>query len=84
MASCPRCGKSGTTLQQITPTGSNYRLQAVCCSNFGCGAVLGVLDYYNIGAIVKELENKVSGLNGRVGAILDNQHVILGAVKSLG
>lgn len=35
-------------VQTTTPSQSNYKLLYVQCSS--CGAVIGVMDYYNIGA----------------------------------
>ena len=48
MSSCPKCGNHLFEVQTTTPSQSNYKLLYVQCSS--CGAVIGVMDYYNIGA----------------------------------
>jgi predicted Zn finger-like uncharacterized protein len=50
---CPSC--SSTYFE--TPSGSRYKLQFVKCSS--CGTVVGVLDYYNIGALLFALAKKL-------------------------
>jgi hypothetical protein len=44
-------------MEMIEPTGSNVKLQAVCCST--CGAVVGVTDYWNVGGLVKKIADKL-------------------------
>ena len=55
MAKCPRTDCNGTSfrLERIEPTGSVNALQAICCST--CGAVVGVMDYWAVGSIVKKI-----------------------------
>lgn len=61
MAKCGFCNKSGTKLEEITPTGSRYKYQAICCQS--CGSILGVMDYFNIGAGVEKLEQGIKQLH---------------------
>lgn len=47
-SSCPKCGNHTFEVKQNTPQQSRYVLLFVQCAS--CGTVVGVLDYYNIGA----------------------------------
>lgn len=54
---CPKCDNSYFEVAENSPSRSNYKLLFVQCSK--CGSVLGVMDYYNIGARLNELEKKI-------------------------
>lgn len=48
VSSCPKCGNFTFEMKVVEPRDSNYKLNFVQCAS--CGAVVGVLDYFNIGA----------------------------------
>lgn len=54
---CPRC--SNTKFEAIveTPVNSNFELIFVRCTT--CKTVVGVIDYYNVGSLVKKLAEKL-------------------------
>lgn len=52
-SACPKCEDTRFELQENTPTKSAYRLMFVQCSS--CGAVVGVLDMHNIGALLEKI-----------------------------
>lgn len=54
---CPCC--SSTAFESVieTPKNSNFKLQFIRCSS--CKTVVGVLDYYNIGAMLENLAKKL-------------------------
>lgn len=54
---CAKCGSHGFEMVHYTPKGSRFKLNFVQCSS--CGAVVGVLDYYNIGNLIAELGQKL-------------------------
>lgn len=56
---CPKpdCNSSSFELAEEEPTGSKFKLNFVRCSS--CGAVVGVLDYYNIGAVLNKLGKRL-------------------------
>jgi uncharacterized Zn finger protein len=54
---CPKCEKSGFEVVNEVPVNSNYPLIFVRCAN--CGSVIGVLDYYNVGELIKKLAEKL-------------------------
>lgn len=60
---CPKCGNESFELQEIKVKNSRYRLNAVLCSS--CSSVISVLEYFNIGAQLEILGNKLGvKLNG--------------------
>lgn len=68
MANCGFCKRGmSTSLEEITPRGSRYKLTAVCCGS--CGAVLSVLDFHNIGQMMNELKGDVARLGERLAAL---------------
>lgn len=56
-SSCPKCDNHSFELVQGTPTNSKFNFMYIQCSS--CGAVVGVMDYYNIGAKLEIIEKKL-------------------------
>ncbi len=54
---CPCCPSTSFESVIETPKNSNFKLQFVRCSS--CRTVVGVLDYYNIGAMLEKLAKKL-------------------------
>jgi excinuclease UvrABC ATPase subunit len=54
---CIKCDGSSFEIVENSPRGSAFKLMFVQCSS--CGGVVGVLDYYNIGARLTELAKKL-------------------------
>lgn len=61
---CPKgdCTSTVFSVSEFEPSGSRFRLMAVHCSR--CGAVVGVMDFFNIGAQVNKIGEKL-GLDMR-------------------
>lgn len=59
-STCPKCNSHSFEMVENTPTKSNFKLMFVQCSS--CGAVVGIMDYYNIGQRINELEKKIDRL----------------------
>lgn len=55
---CPKCGSTSFELVENAPSGSDYRLNFVQCSQ--CGGVVGVLDFYSIGDLILRLAKKLN------------------------
>ena len=53
-STCPKCTNSRFEIVENEPTGSNFKLMFVQCNS--CGAVVGVTDYYNVGALLQEIK----------------------------
>jgi hypothetical protein len=48
---CIKCGSNVFEIEPYTPSGAAIKLNFVQCAE--CGGVIGVLDQYNIGAMLK-------------------------------
>jgi hypothetical protein len=57
---CPKCPSHIFAVTEFEPIGANFKHMAIHCSS--CGAVVGVMDYYNIGNMLKMIGRKL-GLN---------------------
>ncbi len=74
-AKCGHCGKSGTKLAQIEPSGARSKLNAVTCS--WCSAILGITSYYDTGTQVEAVEKKVESLNRDVHSVQNSLNQLL-------
>ena len=54
---CPSCSNTEFEVVNETPVNSNYDLIFARCTS--CMAVVGVIDYYNVGALIKKLAAKL-------------------------
>lgn len=59
---CPKCEGTSFETEIETPKNSRFKLLFVRCAS--CGVVISVLDYYNIGAMLEKLGDKL-GVNLR-------------------
>lgn len=57
LSTCVKCGQHAFEVKEAEPSGSNFNLFFVQCSS--CGVVVGVTDYYNIGATLELLAQKL-------------------------
>lgn len=55
---CPHCQKSGFETILETPKDSSFKLMFVRCQ--WCKTVVGVLEYYNNGALIHKLAKKLN------------------------
>lgn len=60
-STCVKCGGSMFETVEQSPRGSNFKLIFIQCSS--CGGVVGVMDYFNIGAKVENLEKDLGKVN---------------------
>jgi hypothetical protein len=54
---CPKCENSSFEMVEQTPRGSAFKLMFIQCE--ACKSVAGVMDYYNIGSVIRELATKI-------------------------
>jgi hypothetical protein len=54
-STCPKagCGSHRFEMVENTPSGSAYKLMFIQCAS--CGTVVGVMDYFNIGNLLKKV-----------------------------
>lgn len=57
ISTCIKCGGTLFEAKQATPMGSNFVLTFIQCSH--CGGVVGVTDYFNIGAELQEIKKRL-------------------------
>jgi len=55
---CPKCDSSTFESVIETPKNSNFKLNFIRCAS--CKTVVGVLDFYNIGALIRSFANKLN------------------------
>jgi hypothetical protein len=55
---CPKCEGTDFEVVNETPINSNYELMFIRCVN--CKTAVGILDYYNVGALIKKLANRLN------------------------
>lgn len=59
-STCAKCGNVSFEVKTIEPVGGNFKQNLLQCR--GCGAPVGVLDYYNLGGLLKDQEKEIAGL----------------------
>ncbi len=70
-STCPKCDNTTFEMVENSPRRSKYKLEFIQCA--ACGAVVGVMDYLNIGAKLEEMEKKI-GSNSSVTSSLNVIH----------
>lgn len=65
LSSCPKCDSSVFELQENTPAGSPYSLIFVQCAS--CGSVVGVMDFSNIGTLMRQQNKAIKAIAAAVG-----------------
>jgi transcription initiation factor TFIIIB Brf1 subunit/transcription initiation factor TFIIB len=71
---CPKCESTSFEVVINSPKGSAYKMAFVQCSS--CGCVVGIMDYYNIGTKVSDLEKKIDNLSFGDSSISSDLNVI--------
>ena len=57
---CPKCEHTQFAIKSFDPIGSRFKLVAVYCN--ACGAVVGITEYDDTGALIRKLAKKL-GVN---------------------
>jgi hypothetical protein len=61
---CPHCNTTRFELKEIEPVGSTYKVNVLQCTS--CGAPSGIMDYWNIGTLLKQQEKHISDLSKQI------------------
>jgi hypothetical protein len=69
MSSCPKCGGHIFELEERAPSGSNFKPQFVQCAS--CGAVVGAMDYYNIGSLIHQQNEAIKKIASALNVYVD-------------
>lgn len=64
MTACVKCGSGSFGIKLFSPSGGNYKLNFVECN--GCRTPVGVIGYYDEGAMLKLQEGQISALSKKV------------------
>ncbi|MGU7844119.1 hypothetical protein ACV22V_32285 [Burkholderia sp. AW33-5] len=56
-STCPKCDNTSFETKTISPYGSNFKVNTVQCRS--CGAVVGVMDYYNTAVLLEKIAKKL-------------------------
>ena len=75
VSSCVKCGNGMFKVVEKELTGANFKLNFVQCSS--CNTPVGVLDYYNIGSLLKTQEKALKDLDSRISTIEHNLNQII-------
>lgn len=60
---CPKCEKHFFEMVEETPSKSKFKLQFIRC--FSCKTVIGVMDYFNIGASLDVIQTKLDSIEAK-------------------
>ncbi|MGN6196936.1 MAG: hypothetical protein ACTHOB_18490 [Ginsengibacter sp.] len=77
---CPKCENGFFEVSENSPSKSNFKLMFVQCSK--CGTVVGTMDYWNIGTLLKDLEKKV-GFDSSSSTVNNNLDIINSNIAKL-
>jgi hypothetical protein len=79
LSRCPHCkgGRFEVVLKE--PAGSAFKMNFAQCST--CGAPFGIVDYFNLGTLLKKQEKKVEELDRRLSSIESTLQQIVQALR---
>lgn len=66
LSSCPKCHKTEFDLAEKQLRGNGYTTKVLFVQCASCGAVIGVLDYFNATHILREIEAKLDRILDKV------------------
>lgn len=58
ISTCPKCESTIFEIRENSPRNSNFKFIFVQCAS--CGAVVGAMDYFNIGTMLQALATKLN------------------------
>ncbi len=70
LSTCSKCSGRLFELKEQAPSGSAFKLQFVQCS--ACGVPIGVMEYFNSGAKLENLEKGMSQIKSQLGYVQDS------------
>ncbi|HHT9109393.1 MAG TPA: hypothetical protein ACFYD9_12155 [Candidatus Wunengus sp. YC64] len=57
ISTCPKCDNILFEVVENSPVNSDFKYLFIQCNS--CGAVVGTMDYYNIGEILTEIQQRL-------------------------
>jgi hypothetical protein len=67
VSTCPKCDSHRFELKDGTPKNSRFNFSYVQCSS--CGALVGVMDYFNVGAETQDIKKQLNNLGSSIDAL---------------
>ncbi|MCK4868978.1 MAG: hypothetical protein KAT39_13075 [Alphaproteobacteria bacterium] len=64
LSKCPHCNNTSFEAAEVSPSGSPFSAIFIQCA--GCGAPVGVMDFYNIGTFLNLQETKIAELSQKI------------------
>jgi len=58
ISTCTKCDNTQFEVKEVSPRESNFILNFVQCNS--CGAVIGVIDYFNVGELIHQLAEELN------------------------
>lgn len=65
--SCPKCQNHVFEVLEYSPKKSNFKIMLIQCNL--CGTVVGAMDYFAVGTLVKGIEEQIKELALKVDTI---------------
>lgn len=81
LSKCPKCGNSFFKVEENSPQDSNYKFIFVQCSS--CNSVVGVMEYFNVGEKISNLEKKINKIDNSLDTINNNIAVLDNNIRRL-
>ena len=81
MAKCPKCGNGWFELVTEEPQGSRFKDNFVTCTS--CGTVVGVVEFFNNGATLVDLQEHVNRVESRITDLANQVESLTRAVTRL-
>lgn len=75
---CGSCGSTRFETKEVSPSGGGYKQIFVQCSS--CGVPAGVVDYFNLGALLKQQESAIQSLDSRLSQI---EHKLIQIIQAI-
>ncbi|MDO9536433.1 MAG: hypothetical protein Q7J85_14160 [Bacillota bacterium] len=64
MACCPKCDNHSFEMVEAEPKNCRFKVMFVQCSS--CGAVVGVMDFFNLSTLIHELNDKTETIDNKL------------------
>jgi predicted nucleic-acid-binding Zn-ribbon protein len=78
---CGKCENSAFKVQELNAQGANYKLFAVQCVS--CSTPIGVMEYYDNGALLKKQEKAIAALEQKIDYIQSSVGQIAHALQGM-
>jgi hypothetical protein len=66
-STCPKCNSTQFEMKEHSPRNAKFNLEFVQCAS--CGAVVGVMGYFNIGSETQDLKKQINDLGASVDSV---------------